>query len=394
LNLTELALITVSGVDRVGLIAEVTSLLARSDLNIIDIEQKVIQGRFFMFMVVEMEGTTTPLKELEGELDKKAKELELEIHFSPFSPSRKKKEQNPNDMHVITVLNRDRVGVVYDIVSILAGMKVNIEKTFLTARGDLISLELLVNLLGRDRRKVRRALIKRGEEVGLDIIMQRQDVYSREKRLIVFDMDSTIVDMEIINELARAAGVEEEVRCITESAMAGEIDFKEALRCRVKLLEGLPVKVLEEIAGSVRLTPGSEELLASLRQMGYKIALISGGFTYFTEKLKERFDFDYTFANRLVIDDGVLTGEVKEPIIDAERKGKIIHELAAKENITTDNIVAVGDGANDQIMLENAGLGVAFNAKELLKKVSDGSLSKENIAGLLNILGMPKKGSE
>jgi phosphoserine phosphatase len=204
-------------------------------------------------------------------------------------------------------------------------------------------------------------------------------------------MDMTIVDFEIINKLASFVGVDEEVKSITERAMLGEMDFEQSLRQRVSLLKGTPVHTLEEIARDLQLTPGSEELIHHLKQMGYKIALISGGFTYFTDVLKERLDFDYAFANQLEIKDGVLTGEIQGEIIDAKAKGRIVNYLAKLENIRPDNIVAVGDGANDCLMIQNAGLGVAFNAKEILKRVSDGSISRENLLGLLNVLGIADK---
>jgi phosphoserine phosphatase len=185
--------------------------------------------------------------------------------------------------------------------------------------------------------------------------------------------------------------VDEEVKSITQMAMLGEMDFEQSLRQRVSLLKGTPVHTLEEIARDLQLTPGSEELIHHLKQMGYKIALISGGFTYFTDVLKERLDFDYAFANQLEIKDGVLTGEIQGEIIDAKAKGRIVNHLAKLENIRPDNIVAVGDGANDCLMIQNAGLGVAFNAKEILKRVSDGSISRENLLGLLNVLGIADK---
>ncbi|MFQ6135823.1 MAG: phosphoserine phosphatase SerB [Candidatus Hydrothermarchaeales archaeon] len=380
--------ITVFGRDRPGLIADITSLLAKFKINIVDIQQGVIQGLFQMFMIVDLSTGVLSYGELKNKMKKEGRKLDLEIDTAPLSEYKPFRKKGAKDLYVATVLARDRVGIVADISSILSDLGVNIEKTLLTARGDLISLEFLVDLSGKDYIKVKNALDKRGSEVGLDIVIQNEKRFKREKRLVVFDMDSTIVDLEIIDELAKAAGVEDEVKGITEEAMGGGLEFKEALRNRVRLLKGLPVSVLENVAENLALTPGIEELLTALKSMGYKTALISGGFTYFTDKLKERLNFDYAFANQLVIEDEKLMGELMEPIIDAEAKGEIILELARKENISTENIVAVGDGANDQIMIENAGLGVAFNAKELLKKVSDGSLSKENIIGLLNILGL------
>jgi len=181
------------------------------------------------------------------------------------------------------------------------------------------------------------------------------------------------------------------VKEITRKAMEGKMSFKEALIERVKLLKGLPVEVLEKIYNQIELTEGARELIQSLKRAGYKVALVSGGFTYFTEKLKKELGFDYAFGNELEIKDGKLTGRIKGRIIDAEEKGRIIEELAKKEGISKENIVAVGDGANDKIMIENAGLGIAFNAKEILKEVADGTLSKENLIGLASILKLPNE---
>ncbi len=378
--------ITVFGRDRPGLISEITSLVAKYDINIADIQQSVIHGLFLMFMIAELGSGTISYGELKKKLKKKSRQLNLEIETTPFSKYKDYRKAIPKDLYVITVLARDRTGIVADISSILAELEINIEKTLLTARGNLISLEFFVDLRGKNYSNVKTALDAKGSKVGLDVTIQDQKRYKREKRLVVFDMDSTLVDLEVIDELAKAVGVEKEVSEITKEAMNGNLDFKEALQDRVKLLKGLSTDVLDEISENLVFTQGTEELLSTLKTMGYKTALISGGFTYFTDSVKKKLNFDYAFANKLVIKDGKLTGEVKEPIIDAEAKGEIINELAREENISTENIVAVGDGANDQIMIKNAGLGVAFNAKELLKKVSDGSLSKDNIMGLLNIL--------
>ena len=229
------------------------------------------------------------------------------------------------------------------------------------------------------------------QKLGVDIGFQEDNIYRRHRRLIAFDMDSTLIQTEIIDELAKYAGVEEEVRRITENAMKGNIDFKKALEERVKLLKGLPVDVLERIYKNIRFTEGAKELIQALKRAGYKVAVVSGGFTYFTDRLKEELNLDYAFGNELEIKDGKLTGRIKGRIIDANEKARIIEEIAMKEGISKENVVAVGDGANDKIMIENAGLGIAFNAKEALKDVADGSISKENLIGLACVLGLFRK---
>jgi phosphoserine phosphatase len=178
---------------------------------------------------------------------------------------------------------------------------------------------------------------------------------------------------------------------ITKKAMDGEIDFKEALRERARLLKGLNANVLDAIADSMQITPSAEELISTLKTLGFKVALVSGGFTYFVDRIKEKLSIDYAYANKLVIKNGKLTGEVEEPIIDGRRKGEIIHELAKKENLLMEEIVAIGDGANDRFMLQNSGLAIALNSKEILKKVADGVITRENFTGMLYCLGAPEK---
>lgn len=381
------AVVTVLGKDKKGLISKVTGYFGMEKVNITDIKQSVVQGLFTMFMTIDLTTGEKDFEQLKKDLDAIARELEVTIELVPIHLYQPLESIKPRTPYVVVVLGKDRPGIVADVTSILFGLDLNIEATNLTARGDLISVKFVIDIEEKDHDKLRTIIKSEGEKAGLDVIFQRLEAFKREKRLIVFDMDSTVTDEEVIDALAREAGVEEEVKCITEQAMCGDLDFKEALTHRVQLLKGMPVELMEAIAENLALTPGTEELLTTLKAMGYKTALISGGFTFFTDRLKERLNFDYAFANELDIDDGKLTGRLKGEIIDAEGKGRIITELAEKENITTDNIVAVGDGANDQIMIKNAGLGIAFNAKDLLKKISDGTLSKTNIIGILNVLG-------
>jgi len=198
----------------------------------------------------------------------------------------------------------------------------------------------------------------------------------------------------VIDELARTAGVDRVVEEITTKAMNGAMDFKEALKERVKLLKGLPVEKLELLTNSIKLTPGAEELIAALRTMGYKIAVISGGFSFFTDYLKNRLNLDYVFANELEIENGIVTGTIKGEIIDAEKKGELLKQIADIEGIPVDQIVAVGDGSNDRFMLSNAGLAIGFNPKEILKDYSDGVITSDNISGLLYFLGIPDTDKE
>lgn len=381
------------GSDRPGLIRDLLHEPAQHKVNIVDMDQRVMQGIFVMSVVADFGSASITPEELLLWLQRNCPGLGVMFTFLPLQQYRGA-HRSKKSMHVVTILAKDRPGIIRDAAEIAADNEINIERASVTARGDLISIEFLMDFGEGDAECFKRRLKRDCECKGLDVIIQDQGKSQKEKRLIVFDMDMTIVDFEIINKLASFVGVEGQVRAITERAMNGEMDFKESLRQRVRLMKGTPASTLEEIARDLQLTPGSEELIHHLKHVGYKIALISGGFTYFTDVLKDRLGFDYTFANELEIKDGVLTGEIKGDIIDAEAKGRIIFSLAKLENISPDNIVAVGDGANDCLMIKNAGLGVAFNAKEILKRVSDGSLSRENLLGLLNVLGLAEKEKE
>ncbi|MCR3882962.1 phosphoserine phosphatase SerB [Methanotrichaceae archaeon M04Ac] len=389
----DLWVISVLGKDRPGIICDLLEAPAKMKVNIVDLDQRILQGRLVMSMVADFGKADATPKELEAALQRTAADLGVEVSFLPIDQYRGKRMGRKN-LHVVTILARDRVGIIYDVATLAAERGVNIEKALVTARGELISIEFVMDFGPLDAERLRGDLKAECEKLGLDVVVQSLDKSRKERRLIVFDMDSTIVDFETINQMASFAGVDREVEEITMRAMNGELDFEEALRSRVRLLKGTPEGALEEIAKNIQLTPGSEELIHHLKEVGYKTALISGGFTYFTDILKERLGFDYTFANVLEIRDGVLTGEIEGEIIDGAAKGRIVNDLAGLEGISSDGVVAVGDGANDCLMIQNAGLGVAFNAKEILKKVSDGSLSKENLIGLLNVLGLADKGGD
>ncbi len=380
----KLVAISVYGEDKPGIVHEISKALASCNANIVDIEQTVLQGMFVMFVVAEIYGSEECVRR---EVEAAAKRVGVSVSISPFE----RKAAKDKNLYVVTVLGKDRVGIVRDITAAFLEFGINIEKTSLTARDQLISIEFVVDIGKSDADEIRKRLRKEAEKLGLDIVMQPYSTFKREKRLIVFDMDSTLIDAEIIDELAKEAGVYDEVKSLTERAMRGEINFKEALEERVKLLKGLPVEVLEKIYSKVKFTEGAKELIRSLKEAGYKIAVVSGGFSYFTDRIKEELGLDYAFGNELEIEDGELTGRIKGRIIDAEEKARIVEEIAKKEGISPENIVAVGDGANDRLMLEKAGLGIAFNAKEALKEVADGSISKENLIGLASVLKLPSE---
>jgi phosphoserine phosphatase len=376
-----------SGKNQPYLIADICSAVTDSKLNIVAVEQNAFHGLFIIFMVTEVVNAGNDVEGARQRLIANAEKLPLEVNIDIVEGS--EAERSVQKKHqVFTIIGRDKVGILKAITTALANFRVNIERMHHLASGELVALEMLVDASELRELSVLREVIQRTcDEVGFDTIIQPDSPFRQRRRLVVFDMDSTIIEGEIIDELAKAADVGDEVSQITKRAMAGEIEFKQALRERVKLLKGLPFSVLQEIADGIQLTSGAFELISTLKAMGFKVALISGGFTFFTTRLKETLGFDYTYANDLEIVDEVLTGRVKGRIIDREAKGRILKQIAEKEGLSREEIVAVGDGANDEIMLRNAGLGIAFNASELLEKVADGKLTNSNLLGLLYCLG-------
>jgi len=386
----DFAVITATGKDKPGLIAEMTGAIARANANVVDIEAFSMRGLFAIFMIVDCRAITLPIEALKARLLGIGSKIGLEVDMEPYVAGRLKSEKK---LALLTTLGKDRPGIVAGISRFLFEKNANIERIRMIAYGELNVMEITTDIsdLPLSLEDFRSGLEAACSEIGQDVVVQTEDVFQRPKRLIVFDVDSTLIDVEIIDKLAEAAGVGEKVKEITAKAMSGEFDFKQALKERAKLLKGLSVDALEAIAENLEITPSAEELISTLKTLGYKTALISGGFSYFVNRIKEKLGIDYAYANKLVIKDGKLTGELEEPIIDERRKGELIGELARKENLLKEEIVAVGDGANDRFMLRNSGLGIAINPKDVLKKVADGVITKENLTGILYCLGAPEK---
>lgn len=384
------AVITATGKDKPGLIAEITEVVARANVNIVDIEAFSMRGLFAIFMIVDCRAAVTPVESLQTQLLDIGKKIGLDVVVEPYVAGRRRADKK---FVLLTTLGKDRPGIVAKVSKFLSEKKANIERIRMNVYGDLNAMEITADVrdISSSFEDFRTGLEDACKEVGQDVVAQTEDVFRRPKRLIVFDVDSTLIDVEVIDKLAEAAGVGDKVREITERAMNGKIAFKQALRERAKLLKGLSVETLDAIANSIEIKPSAEELVNTLKALGFKTALISGGFSYFVDGIKNRLGIDYAYSNRLVIKDGKLTGEVEEPIIDERRKGELIGELAKRENLLREEIVAVGDGANDRFMLSNSGLGIAINPKDVLKKVADGVITKENLRGMLYCLGAPEK---
>ncbi len=380
--------ISVIGEDRVGIVSKVTQFLFKKGFNIIDIEQTVIHSQFTMVILLQPFHVRFQLSRLRTGLSRLAKELRMNITITPLHKFKGLRLAETKKPYVLTILGADRPGIVAAFSYTLAKHHCNIDRIKMIARGELLAMEMWIDLREANFHLLRTDLTAVAKKVGMDIIAQPEHIFKKRKKVIVFDMDSTIVDGEIIDEMAKLVGVGEKIEALTAKGMGGEINFVQSLRTRVSLLKGLGIKRLESIAKTFKLTKGSEELIAALKEMGFKVALISGGFTYFTGILKKRLGFDYAFGNELEIKRGRLTGRIKRRIIDAQRKAEIMDEICRKEGITRDEVVAVGDGSNDRIMLANAGLGIAFNAKEILKKVADGAITRDHMKGVLYCLGI------
>jgi phosphoserine phosphatase len=382
--------ITGTGKDKPGLTTEITELIANANGNIVDIEAFSMRGLFAIFMIVDCRSMSISVYDLKNQLVDMGQKIGLDISIESLASGRRKSGKK---LVLLTTLGKDRPGIVANVSRFLSKNNANIERIRMIAYGELNAMEILIDIndITLPLENFKEALSKECKRVGQDVVFQKDTVFRRPKRLIVFDVDGTLVDAEMIDELAKAAGVGGKVSEITSRAMNGEIEFTQALKERVGLLKGLPVESLDSIVDNLDVTPGAEELITALKSLGYKIALISGGFTQFVEKIKEKLGIDYVYANELVIEDGKLTGEVVEPIIDAERKAELMQEIAKKENLLMEQVVAVGDGANDRFMLQNSGLGIALYPKAVLQKVASGVITKDNLAGILYCLGAPEE---
>jgi phosphoserine phosphatase len=388
-----LIVVSATGEDEPGLVAKITKEIADRKYNIIDIEETVVRGLFSIILIVEIPdaevANLASLRETYQQLEKRTRLL---ISVKDYKEGRRPAE---SDFSVITIIGKDRPGIVARMSGFLYSKNVNINRIKMIARGDFIAMELHVDIKGLtiSKTQFREELKFACGELDLGVIFQPEARYNKAKKLIIFDMDSTLVEGETILQIAEGSGTQKQVAEITEKASNGQIDFRQALKDRVKLLKGIPVSFLEKVANQMTLTPGAEELIQALKLMGYKIALISGGFTYFTDRLKERLGLDYAFGNKLVIDEanGVLTGEVVDDlVIDAKKKAEILTWLAKVENVSKDEIVAVGDSETDRIMIQNAGLSIGFNPKKILSIATDGNI-KQNIFSIIYSLGIPDK---
>jgi phosphoserine phosphatase len=386
-------LVTVTGADRPGVTATLTAILVDEGATLTDIEQVVVQGQLTLCLLVDLPRASDVLKELLFS----AKQLGMSLDFKPVaggaeaSPSADGGEAAAAARRYVITAIAPALGAghIHAIASTLASAGANIEKISRLSEGALASVEVHATLpRAGDPEQLKRALLGVAVRSSFDVALQREGLYRRSKRLVVMDMDSTLIRIEVIDELARAAGVYDKVAAITERAMQGEMNYDESLRQRVALLAGLEAAVLDRIAAELPLTEGAETLVQVLKRLGYRLAIISGGFSRAAEALKRRLGIDYAFSNNLEIEGGRLTGKVVGPIVNAQRKAELLEIIAQLEGVVLDQVIAVGDGANDILMLERAGLGIAFHAKAKLRDAADTAISGAGLDAVLYLLGI------
>ena len=395
----EIILIQISGTDRDGLLAGIMGQLAASGVTILDICQSVIHADLSFGVLIEVprEHETSPILK---DLLFWAHNQGLNLKFTPITEDDYESwvGMQGRKRHIVTVLGRTitaaNLAALSEVIT-ANGLSVDCI-TRLSGRRSLVQppdmpracLEFSVRGTPTDVSAMRAAFLELSREQGIDIGFQEDNAFRRIRRLVCFDMDSTLIQAEVIDELAKRAGVGEQVATITEAAMRGELDFCQSLRKRVSLLKGLPASVLEDVAETLPMTEGAERLIRTLKSLGYSIAILSGGFTYFGRRLQEHLGIDYVHANELEVEDGALTGGLVGEIVDGPGKARRLKEIAAKENISLSQVIAVGDGANDLPMLDVAGLGIAFHAKPVVRQGAGQAISNVGLDGVLYFLGL------
>ena len=398
----EIILINITGKDKPGLTSGLTNILAQYEVIILDIGQAVIHDYLSLGILVEIPSayaSSSILKDILFEAHK----LGIQVRFSAIDEENYKNlaSQNDGQRRIIRLLGRSLTAAqLSEVTAVIASNHLNIDViTNLSGRVSserpdsqpISCMQFIVSGKLDDHLPLSSGLLEISEETGIDISFHLDNIYRHARRLVVFDMDSTLIRCEVINELATHAGIGEQVAQITEAAMQGKLDFKESFIRRVALLKGLDEKVLHQVAKNLALTEGAERVIKTLKKLGYKIGIISGGFDYFGEYLQKKLGIDYVFANALEIKDGKITGNVTGDIIDGTRKAEILKTIARVENLNLQQTIAIGDGANDLPMLNVAGLGIAFHAKPVVKENAHKAISNVGLDGLLYLLGISER---
>ena len=394
----KIILVHVTGGDRPGLTAELSAVLAEYEVDVLDIGQVVIHNFLTLGILIQLPANSQPVLK---NLLFKAHELGVTMKLHPLSEDDYSSwvGEAHKPRYIITLLSRSvSAEQISAITKVITDSGMNIDTIYrLSGRVPLDCndyecsrgcVEFTVRGTPSDIAAIRSEFLEISSALMVDIAFQEDNIFRRNRRLVAFDMDSTLIQAEVIDELAKEAGVGDEVVAITEAAMRGELDFKQSLKKRLSLLEGLDVSVLQKVAERLPMTEGAEKLITNLKNVGYKIAILSGGFTYFGEILQKKFGIDYVYANELEIKDGKLTGRALGGIVDAEKKAELLQSIADLEGISLQQVIAVGDGANDLPMLNLAGLGIAFHAKAKVKKGARQAISTLGLDTILYLLGV------
>ena len=385
----DFVMVTVSGPDQPGITAAFSKILVDNHVEVVDIEQASLQDFLGLSFLLDMSDAKQSKDGVLKDLLFEASRLRLTLNFRLFSEKEMKARNNKN-LFVLTYFGDTRA--LAEFSNILGEENANIETITNLTRHCASCVEMTINVNAvPNLTHLKERVLAKSHELNVDLALQKMEAYRKNKRLVFFDMDSTLIQMEIIDEMARRAGVFKEVSRITEKTRRGDLDFEEAVLQRVALLKGLKVTELEKIRNEMKLSEGAEELVSTLKQLGYKLGVVSGGFNYFTDYLKEKLGLDFAFANQLEIKKGALTGRVLGKIVDNAYKAKIVNLVSSEEGVLLDQTVAIGDGANDVLMLGQAGLGIAYNAKERLERAASMSLGRARLKNILYILGITEE---
>lgn len=398
----EIVLISISGKDHPGLTSAFAHVLAESDAVLLDIGQAVIHDVLALGIMVQLPASAA--SSVRQAIDRRARELGVIAHLAPVSPDQYQKwiQKQHKQRFTITVLAEQvQAADLAAIAKVFAARGVNIDTMDrLSSRSAALDLEprmcIEFNVSGNgiDASDLRRSLLVLADHAGFDVAVQQDSIFRRNRRLVAFDMDSTLIQMEVIDELARLANAGEKVAAITAAAMRGELDFESSLRRRLALLKGLPERAIVDLGSRLPITPGAHRLLRTLKLLGYKTAIISGGFRCFATRLQQELGFDFVCANELALHDGMITGEAVGEVVTARRKADALQEIAAAEGLSMEQTIAIGDGANDLPMLSVAGLGIAFHAKPVVRERAQHSISRMGLDALLYLLGLRDRYTE
>jgi len=381
-----LLMVSISGPDRPGIMAAFAKVLQNYKIEIVDIQQASLQQTIGLHLLLKFEAAHQSKDSAIKDLLFQGNQLNLTLNFQLLRPDQIKKIDFRKQL-VLTYFGDTHA--IAELSKVLAEENANIEMTSSETHHGARSFEMIVNIIGvKNVDRLKSRMMGKSRDLNVDLAVQNMIAHRKNKRMICFDMDSTLVTMEGIDEMARKMGVHREVARITDKAMRGDFDFDESLRQRVAMLRGLPLDDVMAIRNQMILSQGAEELLTTLRWLGFKLGIVSGGFDIFADLLKDKFSLDFAFANRLEIENGTLTGKVQGDIVNAAQKARLVNQLACDEGIPLDQVVAIGDGANDSLMLTQAGLGIAYNAKKALDQVANVTLSHARFKHVFHLLGI------